>query len=150
MFHLDKGIFFEDNGTLLEWGQSEEKLATNNRAIISTQPDTKVNWGTHTILGGITLELTNTYLGESNKNLDKEFKSISSHITGEATAKYHFELISQHLINKIGEPSGKRLEPNLMGQTYWIWATKEVTISLSHFHLITTSVILTIERNGDK
>lgn len=150
MLHLDKGIFLEDKSVLLEWGQPEEKLASVNQAKIINHVDrTVVHWGTHTILGGLTLELTNTYLGEPNKNLSKEFKWISSWVQGDVIAKRHFDLISKHLINKIGEPTGKRLEANLMGQTYWLWATNEVTITLSHFHLYTIQTCLTIEQKVD-
>jgi len=39
MLHLDKGIFLEDKNVLLEWGQSEEKLARDNQAQIVKHAD---------------------------------------------------------------------------------------------------------------
>jgi hypothetical protein len=145
MYQLDKGIFLEDKNVLLEWGQPLEKIAADNSAKIIKQADrTIIDWGTHTILDGLTLELTNVFLLSTGFQLFKKFKSIGHQTVGDKQSFENFSLISKHLLNKIGEPSKK--DDSIEREKSWIWQTSEVKINLYLFEQHAFKLHLTIEQ----
>lgn len=130
MNHLDKGIFFEDSNTLLEWGHSVEKLVKENKANIIQKSDRVIiEWGTHTLLNGLQLELSNVFL---LTNPDK-FKSIEFQTSGDKQSFLSFEQISKHLLNLFGKPTVKDDDMENKRERLWSWNTNGVKITLYLF-----------------
>jgi hypothetical protein len=147
MYSLDKGIFLEDSKVLLEWGKPINIIASKNNAKIVSKPDrTIIEWGHHTILEGLKLELTSTYLKVSGWGLSKDFNTISSWAVGDNEAKSHFEMVSNHLSLKLGNPSEKEKNENIIGEEFWVWNIGEVNIILNLFEQHAYKCCLIIER----
>ena len=147
MYSLDKGVFLEDSKVLLEWGKPINALVVENNATIVSKPDrTIIEWGHHTILDGLKLELTSTYLKLSNLNLSKKFNTISSWTIGDNEAKSHFENLSTHLSLKLGNPSKKEKNDDISNEEFWLWNIGEVNITLYLFEQHAYKCCLTIER----
>ncbi len=131
---LEKGIFFEDTNSLLQWGEDVEEIALKNNAIISRPGDrTVVNWGTHIIFSGLELKFISIYLLEMGPHLYEKFQFIEHWTIGDKESFETFDLISQHLLSVIGDPIlrddglDKELERN------WIWKVQNVEINLFLF-----------------
>ena len=148
MLNLDKGIFLEDKNVVLEWGQQVEQLVTDNHAKILRNPDrTIIEWGTHTILDGLILELTNVYLLSTGSHLYKKFKSIEHSSIGDKLAFENFDRISKHLLIKIGEPTKQDDTIETEQEKCWVWQTSEVKITLFLFEQHAFKLHFTIEQN---
>lgn len=105
MHQLDKGILLEDKKTFLPWGQPLDKLAFENNAEVLKLADRLIiNWGIHTILGGLELNLTESYIGIPDSFLNKEFECISSWVIGDKQAKEFFSSVGDHLSSIFGMP----------------------------------------------
>ena len=147
MYSLEKGVFLEDCKVLLEWGKPINTLANENNAKVILKPDrTIIEWGHHTILDGLKLELTNTYLKLSSQGLPKKFNTISSWSIGDNGAKSHFETLSKHLSLKLGSPSKKEKNDDKSDEEFWIWKIGEVSITLYLFEQHAYKCCLTIEK----
>jgi hypothetical protein len=130
MYKLEKGIFLEDNNVLLEWEKSIEKLVIENDAKIIKQADRIIiEWGKHKILGGLNLELSNTYL------LSKLgiFNSIGFNTVGDDESFEYFSLISTHLEKVFGNPIEKEDNIETKNERFWAWQIGEVRISIYLF-----------------
>lgn len=130
MYKLEKGIFLEDINVLLEWGNPIEKLAIENDAKIIKKTDRIIiEWGKHTILKGLNLELTNTYLLSKLE----QFKSIGFDIEGDKESFEYFNLISSHLEKLFGNPIERNDNLETKRERFWSWQIGEVKISLYLF-----------------
>ena len=86
---LDKGILFEDNGKFLKWGIPVKDLSKDVEVKEKLFADRTVyHWGKHSILNGLSLELTTTYWNHREDSVYKIFNSISFSIAGDNANKY--------------------------------------------------------------
>ena len=130
---LGEGIYFEDTKSFLYWNTDLKKLISDNSAkIISKADRTIINWGTHTILYGLNLDLSNTYL-LNYKNSNSIFNSIEYKCVGDRIANEMFDKISDHLINLIGEPKLKEDFLKIENGKNYIWEIEYVEIRLYLF-----------------
>jgi hypothetical protein len=143
MFQLDKGIFLEDTEVLLEWGQPIEKLARVNKAEINREADrTIIKWGTHLLLNGLKLELSNTFV---LSRLGK-FTFIESTTNSDKQSFDNFEIISNHLLSLFGDPTQKEDSIETKKERTWSWLTKDVKINLYLFEQHAFKLHLKIEQ----
>lgn len=147
MYHLDKGIFLEDKNVLLPWGQTLDKLSSENNAEVLKQVDRLIiNWGTHRILNGLELDLTSTYLGTPNFFLSKKFTIISSWAVGDKEAKELFIKVAEHLIPIFDEPD-KEGDLKDEREQLWTWHTDDADIVVNLFEQHCFKCCLTIDQN---
>ena len=130
MYHLEKGIFLEDKNVLLEWGKSVEKLVIDNDAEIINKTDRLIiEWGKHTILNGLILNLSNTFL----LSYPGQFKSIEFNIVGDMESFEYFDIISTHLVNLFGNSIERSDNIEEEREKFWAWQIDAVRISLYLF-----------------
>jgi hypothetical protein len=100
---LDNGILFEDNSKFLKWGSSVKNLSKDVEVKEKLFADRTVyHWGKHTILNGLSLELTTTYWNHKENSVYKRFNSINFSASGDDANKY-LDLIKAHLEEKFGK-----------------------------------------------
>jgi hypothetical protein len=144
MYKLEKGIFLEDQNVLLEWGKPIEKLAIENNAKIIKKSDRIIiEWGKHTILSGLNLELSNTYLLSKLGN----FKSIGFDLVGDKQSVEYFNLISTHLEKLFGNPKERNDNVESERERFWVWQIDDVNISLHIFEQHTLKLHFKISKN---
>src|SRR5579862_1241199 len=74
---ISQGILFEDNNKFLKWGIPITELSTLVDVKEKKFADRTVyNWGEHSILGGLKLELITVYWNHRAGSIDKRFNSI--------------------------------------------------------------------------
>jgi hypothetical protein len=124
LFH---GILFEDNNKLLKWGTPVRDLAKQVEVKEKFFADRAVyNWGEHSILGGLKLELSTIYWNHREDSIDKLFTAIEFLAVGDDNAGKYLKLIGLHLENKFGPGRNIDGEP----KTYFQWNINEVRITL--------------------
>ncbi|MFZ4798648.1 MAG: hypothetical protein ACOYMA_14210 [Bacteroidia bacterium] len=149
MVNLDNGIFLEDNNVLLKWRNLVEQLAIENKAEIIRKHDrTIIEWGTHNILDGLKLNLTNVYLLTARLTMVK-FTSIESWYFGDKDSFENFNRIKNHLLIKIGEPIEKFGSIKTDREECWIWKINLTKITLFLFEQHVFKMHFKIEHNQD-
>lgn len=129
---LDTGILFEDSNQFLYWNQPIDQLAKVFKAKKNGLGDRTIyNWGTHTILNGLKLDLTNSFLGFGEEQKNKFFNKIEYWTIGDESALEKFDTISRHLITQFGEPSEK--DENREPERMWKWNIGKIVFSLYLF-----------------
>ena len=123
---------FEDTDTRLIWGtpveQLHEKFGTEKR----DQGDRTIYaWGERQILNGLRLDLTSRYWNFEEEPKDRIFDHLEFWAVGDKDAKEYFNLISEHLIGKFGEPS--EIDEKYPPDRDWKWNNSGITLSLSFF-----------------
>jgi hypothetical protein len=140
---LNIGILFEDNKKLLKWSVPISELAKLVEVNEKRFADRTVyNWGEHTILGGLKLELFTVYWNHRADSIDKKFNSIEFLAIGDDSAGNHLRLIGTHLENKFGP--GKHVEGEPDG--YFEWHINEVGISLYFMQQVANKLQFKIEK----
>jgi hypothetical protein len=124
---LSQGILFEDNNKFLKWGTPVKELFAMVDVSEKKFADRTVyNWGEHTILGGLKLELITVYWSHSASSIDKLFNSIEFLATGDDNAGKYLRLIGLHLEGKFGPGRNIEGEP----KTYFEWIVNDARITL--------------------
>ena len=132
MINLEKGIEFEDTRTFLEWNIPVEKLNEKYGTKKINEGDRTIyHWGTHNILNGLELYLTNSYWNFGKEKRIRLFDSIEFWAVGDRESKNYFESISKHLIENFGNPTEKE-ELNKPEKT-WIWDIDRILLRLYFF-----------------
>ena len=143
---LEKGIYFEDSKSFLEWNVDIKKLAYENSAKIITESDrTILNWGEHSIFNGLILDLTTTFL--LSRDINGIFNSIQYKCVGDKLSIDMFDKISSHLINLIGNPRTKEDSLKMEFGKNYVWTIDCVEIRLYLFEQHCYKLSFTIEHN---
>jgi hypothetical protein len=128
---LQNGILFEESGAVLEWGTPIDKLAKTLKARkVQTGGRTIYEWGTHTILGGLKLSLTTSYLDFGFESFLRKFDAIEFWAIGDIDAEKYLPLIHSHLTEQIGPPNQK--VTNAPDESYE-WVVNRCRITLYFF-----------------
>ncbi|MEO6979218.1 MAG: hypothetical protein ABI113_12590 [Mucilaginibacter sp.] len=107
---LGHGILFEDDNKFLEWGKPIKDLSKDIDVKEKLFADRTVyNWGEHTILKGLSLQLATTYWNHREDSIHKIFNAINFAVTGNEEAKKCLELIRTHLEKIFGEAQSKEV-----------------------------------------
>ena len=105
---ISSGILFEDAGKLLKWGSPVKELALSVGVKEKIFADRTVcNWGEHTILNGLKLELTTTFWNHKEESRDKRFNTIEFSVVGNEEADKYLRLIGAHIEQQFGPPKNK-------------------------------------------
>ena len=140
---LNTGILFEDNKKLLKWGVPVIDLAKQVEVKEKKFADRTVfNWGEHTILNGLKLELSTVYWNHRADSVDKRFNSIEFLAVGDDHAGKSLGIIGTHLETKFGPGQHVDGEPN----GFFEWHVNEVRISLSFMERVTNKLHFKIEK----
>jgi hypothetical protein len=124
---LTHGILFEDNNKLLKWGTPVRDLAKQVEVKEKIFADRAVyNWGEHSILDGLKLELCTIYWNHREDSIDKLFNAVEFIAVGDDNAGQYLRLIGMHLENKFGPGRNIEGEP----KSYFQWNVNEVRITL--------------------
>ena len=128
---LNEGILFEETHILLKWGTDIEETIKAVQGRKERRSDRTIyHWGEHTILNGLTLDLTTVYWDHIAGDDVKRFTHIEFLSMGDQHAEKQLELITAHLEKQQGPPvKGKLNEPDIsLG-----WKTKGVIFSLEYY-----------------
>jgi len=139
----ENGILLEDKNVVLEWNKSVLELAKENNAKIIEQDDRIIiNWGTHIILNGIKLELSNTYLLEK----PDKFNFIESTFNGDDESFNNFNLIERHIEKYYGNPIKSEDDMEIKRDKIRIWEISNIKIKLYLFEIHAFRLNFTIEK----
>ncbi len=129
---LEKGILLEDINILLEWNKPLKQLAIENNAAIIEQADrTSVEWGKHTILNGLELNLSNTYL----LSKPEKFNFIECDFNGDKESFNYFYIIEKHLEKHFGKPLESEDDLEIKRHKSRVWQISNVRIRLYLFEM---------------
>ena len=144
--NLNKGILFEDSGVLLEWGKPIRKLIKKNNGRTENKEDRTIyHWGSHKILNGLDLDLTNHFWNFGKEAWFRKFKKIEFWAYGDNEAISNFERISKHITEQFGEPNFRK-EPDKEPERNWRWELNGVDISLYFFEQHAYKLHMTIKK----
>jgi len=140
---LNTGILLEENKRFLKWGVPVSDLAKQVEVKEKKFADRRVyNWGEHTILGGLKLDLSTVYWNHRADSIDKRFNSIEFLAIGDDIAGVHLRLIGMHLETKFGP--GRHVEGEPSG--YFEWYINDVRISLYFMQQVANKLYFKIEK----
>lgn len=131
---IDKGLLLEDTGKLLGWSDWLHGLVQRNGAKVRrTEDRVIVEWGRHSVLGGLELNLTTTYLAPLLPFFLRRFRSVSHWVNGDQKAFEDFDRIADHLVKVIGEPIEKKGDVRKDREKSWVWWVGSTKLNLYLF-----------------
>ena len=140
---LEKGILLEDLNILLEWDRPVYELVQENNAKIIEQSDRIIiDWGKHTILSGLPLHLSNTYL----LSKPTKFNFIESKFNGDEESFYYFNFIEKHLEKNYGCPFESEDDMEIKREKSRVWRISNVRIQLYLFEMHAFRLSFKIEK----
>lgn len=130
---INNGITFEETTSFLKWGKFINPLIRKFNGTKENLGDRTIyNWGKHTVLNGLELELTNSFYNFGKERWFRRFNQIEYWAIGNNIAKQEFDRISNHLIKLFGQPIVD--EDNIDEiEKYFIWKNSNIEFSLSFF-----------------
>ncbi|MGZ5243416.1 MAG: hypothetical protein ACXWDO_04815 [Bacteroidia bacterium] len=146
MINLGKGLLLEDKNVLLEWGKPIHKIEEKLNKTGQDKGDRTVyNWGTHTILNGLELDLSNHFWNHGKEYWFRKFNKIEFWAIGDNSAIENFDRISIHLLKNIGEPKTK--DESNSPEKLWRWEIDDITLSLYFFEQHAYKLHFVISKN---
>ena len=130
---INNGITFEETNNFLKWGKFINPLIRKFNGTKENLGDRTVyNWGRHTILNGLELELTNSFWNFGKEKWFRRFNQIEYWAFGDTIAKVEFNRISSHLIKLYGQPIVNEgyIDDR---EKYLIWKNDKIEFSLYFF-----------------
>lgn len=130
---IHNGITFEETTSFLKWGKFINPLIRKFNGTKENLGDRTVyNWGKHTVLSGLELELTNSFYNYGKERWFRRLNQIEYWAIGDKIAKQEFDRISNHLIKLFGQPI---VDEDNMGEIekYFIWNNDNIEFSLYFF-----------------
>ena len=130
---INNGIVFEEITNFLKWGKFINPLIRKFNGTKENLGDRTVyNWGRHTILNGLELELTNSFWNFGKERWFRRFNQIEYLAIGDTIANEEFNRISSHLIKLYGQPIV--IEDDIdEREKYLIWKNDKIEFSLYFF-----------------
>jgi len=130
---IHNGITFEETNSFLKWGNFINQLIRKFNGTKENLGDRTVyNWGKHTVLSGLELELTNSFYNYGKERWFRRLNQIEYWAIGDKIAKQEFDRISNHLIKLFGQPTVD--EDNIDEiEKYFIWKIDNIEFSLYFF-----------------
>ena len=99
------GVFFEDIDKFLRWGSPIKVLAREVTAKEKIFADRVIyNWGEHSILGGLKLELTTVCWDHKQESSVRKLESIEFRAAGNDIAEKYKQIITAHIEKVFGKP----------------------------------------------
>ena len=131
--NINNGITFEETTNFLKWGKFINPLIRKFKGSkVKLGGRTIYNWGKHTILNGLELELTNSFNNYGKERWFRRFNQIEYWAIGDEIAKHEFDRISNHLIKLFGQPIIKDDNTDNR-EKYLKWKIVKIDISLYLF-----------------
>ena len=144
---INNGITFEETNNFLKWGKFINPLIRKFNGTKENLGDRTVyNWGRHTILNGLELELTNSFWNFGKEKWFRRFNQIEYWAFGDTIAKVEFNRISSHLIKLYGQPIVNEDDID-EGEKYLIWKNDNIEFSLHFFEQHCYKLHFTIKKN---
>ena len=146
MTTFKSGILFEDTGDTLEWNSSLDQLARRIKSKrVNSAGRITYDWGLHSILNGLSLNLSTTVYEVSLANDFGTFKSIEFWAIGDQDAERYLRIILIHLKKQFGLPTWEK--KNGPDETYE-WVIEDVAIKLYFFEQHAYKLHLTLSKNN--
>lgn len=144
---INNGITFEETTSFLKWGKFINPLIRKFNGTKENLGDRTIyNWGKHTVLNGLELELTNSFYNFGKERWFRRFNKIEYWAIGDNIAKQEFDRISNHLIKLFGHPIVD--EDNIDEiEKYFIWKNSNIEFSLYFFEQHCYKLHFTIKKN---
>ena len=144
---INNGITFEETNNFLKWGKFINPLIRKFNGTKENLGDRTVyNWGRHTILNGLELELTNSFWNFGKEKWFRRFNQIEYLAIGDTIANEEFNRISSHLIKLYGQPIVNEDDID-EGEKYLIWKNDNIEFSLYFFEQHCYKLHFTIKKN---
>ncbi len=132
MLDLSAGIRFEDDDTLLIWGEKMSSFMRDRTARYEDTGDRTIyHWGQHDILGGLPLDLRTVSEGQERQIGETSFRSIEHWAVDDDIANSDLIRIKQHVLRKCGPPTKE--ETSEAGEYRAEWQVDGAMISIVFF-----------------
>ncbi len=144
---LNKGITFEETNEFLKWGTFINPLIRKFQGTKENLGDRTVyNWGKHTILSGLELELSSTFYNFGEQRRFRRFNQIEYWAIGDKIAKQEFDRLSNHLVKLFGQPyiNEENADEN---EKCLNWKMDKIQIALIFFEQHCYKLHFTIQKN---
>jgi hypothetical protein len=127
-----KHLELEGTNIKLIWGTPIEQLHSDFGTGKQEKGDRTIyEWGEHTILNGLALNLTSMFWNFQEEPNERRLRKQDFWAVGDKPATDWFGRISEHLRTNFGEPTEKN-EENLPDRI-WTWNIEGLTLTLNFF-----------------
>lgn len=145
---LNKGLVFEESDVFLKWGLFIETYVISNECTKEILADNTVYfWGKRKIFNGLELPFSTDFSNNGIKRWFRLVNRLEYKVVGDEIAKTEFHIISNHLIENLGEPMVKD-ESIELNEIYLEWRIDKVCISLYLFEQHCYKLHLLIKKNS--